>query len=94
MKRAHYLTGWYSNRGFVITMTIFTFWMALGTIYGMVYEKWPFITALYFAVTSCSTAGLIGPPCESGVTGTYTCDLGSNRASMIGVYSLFGVPSE
>jgi hypothetical protein len=76
-------------------MAVFLLWMALGVIYGMVYEKWNFITALYFAVTSCSTAGLLGPPCENiRMNGTQYCDLGLNRAALSGVYGMFGVPSK
>jgi hypothetical protein len=35
-------------------------WLAVGIIYGIAAEKWSFITSLYFAVTSLSTAGLQG----------------------------------
>lgn len=88
--------GWYSNRGFAVTAMIFMLWMALGTIYGMCYEGWPFVTALYFAVTSCSTAGLLGPPCNDPehTKGTAGCDFGMNRAVLVGLYALFGVPRE
>jgi len=41
--------GWYSQRCIIKTIFFFLIWMALGVVYGMVYEKWSFITSLYFS---------------------------------------------
>lgn len=85
--------GWYSNRSRVILTIIFTIWMSLGTAYGMVFEDWSFITALYWAITTCSTGGLQSAPCinEDNNGGT-TCDMGTLRGSLMGVFMMIGVP--
>mmetsp|Transcript_3669 Transcript_3669/g.8705 ORF Transcript_3669/g.8705 Transcript_3669/m.8705 type:complete len:366 (-) Transcript_3669:152-1249(-) len=36
----------------------FIAWIGAGVIYGMVEERWSFVTSLYFSVTSLSTGGL------------------------------------
>jgi hypothetical protein len=87
--------GWFSNRGFVRTAMLFTFWIALGIIYGMCYEKWDFVTALYFAITTCSSGGFIDPPCNNPeFTNTKYCDFSVGRATLVGIYVLFGAPRE
>jgi hypothetical protein len=89
------MIGWYSQRSFLKAMFIFIMWMGIGVIYGMVFEGWSFITALYYAVTSCSTAGLLGVPCiDSKTLATEHCDLGLNRAALAATYSMLGVPSK
>lgn len=91
--KTKYISGWYSNRSRTLCVIVFIFWMGLGTIYGMLVEKWTFITALYWSVTSCSTGGLQSPECKPGTDGI-TCDLGDFRGSVMGVYFMLGVPSK
>jgi hypothetical protein len=83
--------GWYSDRTGVIVFILFLFWMAVGTIYGMLEEGWSFITALYWAVTTVSTGGLQSPPCLHDSTGD-TCDIGDLRGTLMGLFIVFGVP--
>lgn len=94
--KSKYLVGWYTqNRALIKSLYIFALWMALGIIYGMVYEDWSFVTSFYFSVSTCSTAGLLGPPCnDPNTTDTQYCDLGIVRASLAGIYAMFGVPSK
>ena len=55
-------------------------WLTVGTLYGVLKEKWTFVTSLYFASAACSTGGLAGPtPDPAGVWFT-------------AVYSIIGVP--
>ena len=55
-------------------------WLAIGCIYGVVRERWTFITSLYYASAACSTGGLQGPtPDPSGVWFT-------------AIYCIIGVP--
>lgn len=68
------------NWSFVMVWCAFSFWMLLGTIYGLAAEKWTFIQSVYFAVSSCSTGGL------QSVTRSSWCVL------FAGFYSLVGVP--
>lgn len=88
-----YLIGWYSNRSMIKICIVFVIWMSLGVAYGMVFEGWTLITALFFAITSCSTAGLLVPPClDPKTNGLATCDLGLNRAALSGTFAMVGVP--
>ena len=82
--------GWYSNRRRVNIILIFLSWIALGTSYGILFEKWPIITSLYWAITSCSTGGLQSSTCIKG-SGT-VCDMGTQKSALIGTYLLLGVP--
>ena len=50
-------------------------------------------SGLYFAITSCSTAGLYGPYCaDPGTFGTARCDVGARDGLFVGCYVLLGVP--
>ena len=90
-----HMCGWYSHRLVIKTLILFVVWMSLGVAYGMAYEGWTFITALYFAITSASTAGLQSPACQDPATfGTTQCDLGITRAALAGVFSMIGVPGD
>lgn len=82
--------GWYSFRDKVRIVFIFVVWMMIGVVYGMNIEKWSFITSLYWAVTSCSTGGLMSAPCNHGTTGK-NCEMGM-RGLLMGLYFLIGVP--
>jgi len=42
------LVGWYSNRSRVISFIVFIIWIGIGTVYGMLIERWTFITSLYW----------------------------------------------
>ena len=43
-------------------------WLTIGVLYGVLKEKWTFVSSLYFASAACSTGGLQGPtPDEAGV---------------------------
>ena len=86
-----YLSGWYTHRSRTIIVAAFIIWMGLGTAYGMVFEHWTFITALYWAVTSSSTGGLQSPPCESG-SDEFTCNMGNLRGTLMGIFMMVGVP--
>lgn len=86
-----YYFGWYSNRFRAIITVVFILWMAFGTIYGMVVEKWTFITSLYWAITTASTGGLQSAECISNTTGT-NCNMGNFRGSMMGFFMMVGVP--
>lgn len=88
-----YCVGWYSNRGRVVSVAIFIFWMGLGTAYGMVFEGWTFITSLYWAITTASTGGLWSPYCLSTNASGTTCNMGVQRGALMGVFMLIGVPS-
>eukprot|EP00466_Bigelowiella_natans_P007678 jgi/Bigna1/131697/aug1.15_g6405 len=44
---------------------LLAFWLLMGVLYGSVIEGWTIITSLYFAVTSISTGGLMGPTNEA-----------------------------
>mmetsp|Transcript_88916 Transcript_88916/g.236176 ORF Transcript_88916/g.236176 Transcript_88916/m.236176 type:complete len:417 (-) Transcript_88916:65-1315(-) len=68
------------NWSFVLVWSLWFFWMLIGTIYGLVAEKWTFIQSVYFAVSTCSTAGLQGVTRESFAV------------LFAGTYSLVGVP--
>ena len=93
--RFKYSIGWYSkHRSFLKSVNIFVLWMLLGVAYGMSFEGWSFITSLYFAVSACSTGGLLGPPCRNPeTTATQYCNLGMARAALSGTYTMLGVPS-
>jgi hypothetical protein len=70
---------------------VFVLWMSLGVAYGMAFEGWTLITALFFAITA--TAGLLGPPClDPKTVGLATCDLGLKRAALSGTFAMIGVP--
>jgi hypothetical protein len=38
--------------------TVLLVWLGIGIAFGMIEEEWSFITSLYFAISTCSTAGL------------------------------------
>lgn len=61
---------------------ILLLFVVVGITYGMVHEKWSFITSLYFAITAMSTAGLQG---ISDPKDDFSC-------WFTGVYVLLGVP--
>ncbi|MCL4418116.1 MAG: hypothetical protein M1365_15765, partial [Actinobacteria bacterium] len=83
--------GWYSNRPIVILTFSFVVWMGLGIAYGMTYENYSFITALYWAVTTCATGGLQSPPCLN-ISPDGICDMGNTRGGLMGVFMMIGVP--
>eukprot|EP00929_Paragymnodinium_shiwhaense_P083351 TRINITY_DN44371_c0_g1_i1.p1 TRINITY_DN44371_c0_g1~~TRINITY_DN44371_c0_g1_i1.p1 ORF type:complete len:454 (-),score=74.69 TRINITY_DN44371_c0_g1_i1:476-1837(-) len=58
----------------------FCFYIGVGVVYGLVVEEWSFVTSLYFAVSTLSTAGLQVVTDEPA------------RVCFAGVYALFGVP--
>lgn len=91
-----YSLGWYSNRVLLKTMAVFWVWMGLGVVYGMLVEKWDFITSLYWAITSTSTGGLQTAPCLPGSFGNSgtECDMGNFRGTIMGAYFVIGVPSK
>ena len=83
--------GWWEHRDRVKILVSFFVWLGVGTTYGMVVERWTFITSLYWAVSACSTGGLQSAPCEPG-TGGSECSMGYMRGGMMGTYMLLGVP--
>jgi hypothetical protein len=87
------LMGWYHNPTRTVICSLWGVWMLLGTLFWMYVEDENFISGLYFAITSCSTAGLYGPPCSHpSDSATPHCDLGMLNAIFIGLYVLVGVP--
>lgn len=86
-----YFSGWYSNRSRTIITMLFIIWVALWTAFGVVYQNYTFITALYWVITTLSTGGLQSPPCLYG-TDPYDCNMGQFNGSMMGIFMLFGVP--
>lgn len=47
------------KRDFWAAAGVFSFWIALGTIFSVTADESNFITGLYFAVSTCSTAGMV-----------------------------------
>lgn len=95
---AHYVTitvrcAFHENKLIVTQLAIFFVWMGLGCIYGMLVEKWTFITSLYWAVTGSSGGGLQSAPCDEGTGGADQplCDMG-HRGWIMGVFFIGGVP--
>ena len=87
--------GWYAQRTVIKSAILFVVWMLMGVAYGMGYEGWSFITSLYFAITSSSSAGLQSPPCKDPSTfESAKCDLGVTRAALAGVFCMIGVPGK
>jgi len=80
----------YSNASYIVVV-FYLFWIALGGIYGVTIENWTVITSIYWAITSCATAGLQTPTCswydENGV-----CVISDKRGFLMGTYLLIGVP--
>jgi len=72
---------------------VFLLWMGLGCIYGMLVEKWTFITSLYWAVTGSSGGGLQSAPCNDGTggPGQPLCDMGI-RGLIMAIFFIGGVP--
>mmetsp|Transcript_108653 Transcript_108653/g.335600 ORF Transcript_108653/g.335600 Transcript_108653/m.335600 type:complete len:413 (-) Transcript_108653:46-1284(-) len=68
------------NAALIITMTALAFFIILGIIFGLVVEKFSFITSLYFAVSSLSTAGL------------QTVTRSTWQVLFTGLWALIGVP--
>jgi hypothetical protein len=66
------------------------FWIGLGVIYGMFVESWGFILALYFAVSTLSSAGLQTPTCIGD--DLHECRIPDLNAMYVGVYIMVGVP--
>jgi len=56
------------NRSMWNSVVLLFLWLTVGVVYGVVKEKWSFITSLYYASAACSTGGLQGPtPDDTGV---------------------------
>ena len=64
--------GYYSSLSKFYIICVFVITIGLGTVYGMVVEKWSFITSLYWSVTSSSTGGLQSAVCLDGTDGKRT----------------------
>jgi hypothetical protein len=95
--KALYHIGWYSNRSRAILLASLVGWWAVGIAYTTTTYDWDFVTALYWAVTSCSTGGLQQIPCasissEQSVREIGECDLGARNSFFLGTYLLVGVP--
>jgi hypothetical protein len=77
------------------SVVCFMIWVAIGVAFCMVSEQWSFVTAVYFAVTSCSPAGVKSLPCASRSTeGSEFCEIASWKACFLASYILLGVPCE
>lgn len=84
----------YDEHKLVVTqLAIFFVWMGLGCIYGMLVEKWTFVTSLYWSVTGSSGGGLQSAPCDEGTGGVDQplCDMGY-RGWIMGLFFIGGVP--
>jgi len=74
-----------------------SFWIAIGVIYGMFSEqRMSFLTALYFAVTSVSTAGLeglkgLGPDTDEGAEIPFN-DIHGGHFFFVSIYVVIGIP--
>mmetsp|Transcript_34948 Transcript_34948/g.108750 ORF Transcript_34948/g.108750 Transcript_34948/m.108750 type:complete len:412 (+) Transcript_34948:67-1302(+) len=68
------------HASFIVVWTLFFIWMLVGIIFGLAAEKWNFIVSLYFAVSTCSTAGLQAVTRDDW------------HVFFAGVYALIGVP--
>jgi hypothetical protein len=88
-----YFIGWYSTQARYKIVGFFLFWVLLGTMYGLTFQQWPFITSLYFAVATCSTAALLGPTCLDNTSGV-TCEIGAWNSFIVGTYNLIGIPGK
>ena len=65
----------------------------MAILFGMLYLNWTFVTSLYFAVTTLSTGGLLGPPCVNNTENNpHTCEFGNIPAVFTGFYAMIGVP--
>lgn len=69
------------NSEYRLIVLFFLFWIC-GTAFACALNDWPFITGVYFSLSSMSTGGLISLP-----SGTPNWQYG-----MLGIYSAFGVP--
>jgi len=77
-----------------LTATCSVIWVILGTLFGVLYEKWTVAESLYFAVGAMSAAGIPVPSCLNGDDEfpLATCQLGPFRGCALGVYLIVGVP--
>lgn len=91
--RVKRLMGWSTNPSLLRIELLFLVWIAVGTAWGVHYEHWEIMTSIFFAVGTCSTAGLYGSRCRDPATyATAKCDLGESTAVFTGFYALVGVP--
>ena len=86
-----YFTGWYSTESRTLILFLFVCWIVIGALYVMVVYEWPFVTAIYFSLTTCSSASLLPPKC---INTSSLCDVGTWNGIFIGTYCLLGVPSK
>jgi hypothetical protein len=86
-----YYCGWYKYRTPTICTGIALIWLLFGVLYGMYGLGYDFITALYWALGTASTAGFYAPSCLHGTSGA-GCDMGNFRGFMMGLYAAGACP--
>ena len=73
-----YYSGWYTSRTRTICVIIALGWLSFGVLYGIYGLGYDFITSLYWALGTASTAGFYAPECINGTSGEQ-CDMGNVR---------------
>jgi hypothetical protein len=89
--KVKYYGGWYRNRSQTICLMIALTWLLFGVLFGMHGLGYDFITSLYWALGTASTAGFFAPECINGTSGA-ECDMGQVRGSMMAIFMTFGCP--
>lgn len=80
---------WNENRLKYLTILACLCWTLFGIMYGVIYERIDFSSAIYLAVGVISCAGIPAPLCEGDTT---SCELGIIRAWFYTIYIMVGVP--
>ena len=89
--KCKYYAGWYHYRTRTICVIIGLVWLFFGVVFGMYGLGYDFLTSLYWALGTASTAGFYAPECINGTEGE-TCDMGQVRGTVMAMYMTFGCP--
>ena len=89
------LIGWDDHQTKYKTIALALSWAAVGTTYGLLYEKWDIRIALLYSIGGMAAAGQLPPPCipsDSSDVSDSLCQLGQFRGYFTAMYLMVGVP--